>query len=74
MIYEYLRAMQSAGQWYKQNRKLKRQSAALLQKLPPQTIQEWDTMDAVDTGILTLTSLVCLKNPKVKLMHEYFCD
>lgn len=56
-IFENFRAMQSAGQWYKQNRKLKRQSAALMQKLPPQTIQEWDTLDAVDTGISSFLSL-----------------
>lgn len=43
--------MQSAGQWYQQNRRLKRRSAALLQRLPPQALQDWDTLDAIDAGM-----------------------
>lgn len=45
--------MQQAGEWYKQNKQLKRRSTALLQALPAKGV-DIDFTDSTDTGYYLL--------------------
>lgn len=43
------KVMQQAGEWYKENKQLKRRSTALIQALPPRAI-DFDYTDAIDAA------------------------
>ena len=50
-VFRVSRVMQQAGEWYKQNKQLKRRSTALLHALP--TTVDIDLTDATDAGKLS---------------------
>lgn len=61
------KVMQQAGEWYKQNKQLKRRSSALLQALPAKAV-EIDFTDSIDTASDSSS------NEEVEFLKQTVCE